>query len=429
MMMDSLKAPVEGNTLILVAAGAIMMTTLWLSSKAKSVTQTTVNLSRQDEGEELFTPGPVSRGIVRTFISAGEATARAVPQQWQTGIAERFAREKARSYDLERPAFDTLRASVNLTVASILIVFATSLKLPLSTTFVSFMVAMGTSLADRAWGRDSAVYRVAGVFSVMGGWFVTAIAAFLMAGVFAVLIKTFGIYAIIVLVLAAVLALVHTHRYHARKSRMEQLIVVSSPDKMDKEALTLQRHFVDALARNADVLDRVLRILIKRKRKAARKLQAALRADVSATRDTENEFVRRLNRVQPKIEPWLMNQLDVLSCERDLLQSATTLAELAGEHVLNEHSPPTERVTESLLELRALFRNAFADLAGTPVAPDERVSTTPIQHIEVKLDELTACLLEDLYAGDVSTHNTSIMLGIVLEMRDLQRELKRAASW
>lgn len=429
MTMEALMQPVQGNTLILVAAGAVMVTTLWLSSKARSVTQTEVNLGRQDDGAERFRPGPVSRSIVRTFIATGEAVAQGVPKQWRTGLADRFAREKARTFDLKRPAFDTLRASVNLTVASILIVFATSLKLPLSTTFVSFMVAMGTSLADRAWGRDSAVYRVAGVFSVIGGWFVTAIAAFTIAAIFALLIRTFGTPAVIVLVAAAVLALIHTHRYHARKSRMEQLMLVASPDTMDKDALTLRRHFVDSLHYNADVLDRVLRILIKRKRKGAKKLQLALRADVEATRDTENEFVRRLNRVQPKIEPWLMNQLDVLACERDLLQSATALAELAGEHVLNEHSPPTKQVAESLLKLRRLFRNAFADLAGTGVPAEERVSHTPIQAIDDELDELTRFVLEDLYSGDKSTRNTSLMLGIVLEMRDLQRELKRAAEW
>ena len=184
MTMEVLAEPVRGNTLILLAAGGVMVITLWLSSKARSVTHTEVSLGRQDEGAERFRPGPVSRGIVRTFVAAGETTRRAIPRQWRTGLAERFAREREHSFDLDRPAFDKLRASVNLTVASILIVFATSLKLPLSTTFVSFMVAMGTSLADRAWGRDSAAYRLAGVFSVVGGWFVTAAAAFLMAAIF-----------------------------------------------------------------------------------------------------------------------------------------------------------------------------------------------------------------------------------------------------
>ena len=429
MTMEALKEPVHGNTLILVSAGAVMVTTLWFSSKARSVTQTEVNLGRQDDGAERFRPGPVSRGIVRTFMTTGETVMENVPKQWRTVLAERFAREKAQTFDLDRPAFDTLRASVNLTVASILIVFATSLKLPLSTTFVSFMVAMGTSLADRAWGRDAAVYRLAGVFSVIGGWFVTAIVAFLMAATFAILIKTFGIYAVILLVVAAGFALLHTYRYHKRRSQMGQLILVASPDRMDRDALTLRQHFSESLQHNADVLDDVLALLVKRKRKKAKKLRAALRTDVDATRDTEDEFVRRLNRVKPKIEPWLMNQLDVLACERDLLQSATTLAELAGEHVLNEHTPPTTEVAESLARLRGLFRNAFAQLAGTEIPADKQVSETPIQDIKRELDLLTSLILNDLYSGERSTRNTSLMLGIVLEMRDLHRELQRAAGW
>ena len=429
MTMEALKEPVRGNTLILAGAGAVMVTTLWFSSKARSVTQTEVNLARQDEGAERFRPGPVSRSIVRTFIATGETAMEAVPRQWRTIIAERFAREKAQTFDLDRPAFDKLRASVNLTVASILIVFATSLKLPLSTTFVSFMVAMGTSLADRAWGRDAAVYRIAGVFSVIGGWLVTAIAAFLLAGTFAVLIRSFGVYAIAILVTLAAFALVHTYRYHKRRSQMDQLMLVSSPDQMDRDALTLRKHFAESLQHNAEVLDEVLRLLIKRKRKKARKLQAALKADVDATRATEDEFVRRLNRVKPKIEPWLMNQLDVLACERDLLQSAMTLADLAGEHVLNEHSPPTAEVSESLIMLRSLFRQAFADLAGVETAEREQHSEAPIQDIKRELDRLTSLILGDLYSGERSTRNTSLMLGIALEMRDLHRELQRAADW
>lgn len=228
MTMEALLGPVQGNTLTLVAAGIVMVLTLWFSSKARSVTQTEVNLGRQGDGHERFRPGPVTRGIVRSFIATGEAVVRTIPPQWRTGLAGRFAREQQHSADLDRPAFDTLRASVNLTVASILIVFATSLKLPLSTTFVSFMVAMGTALADRAWGRDAAVYRLAGVFSVIGGWFVTALAAFTIAGSFAVLIRLFGGYAIGTLVVAAFLALAHTHRYHARRSKTQALAATTA---------------------------------------------------------------------------------------------------------------------------------------------------------------------------------------------------------
>ncbi|MEL7450789.1 MAG: hypothetical protein AAFN78_16370, partial [Pseudomonadota bacterium] len=425
--MESLTEPVQGNTLLLVGAGAIMVATLWLSSKARSVTKTEVDLARQDDGTERFRPGPLSRGLVRAALTTGEAAIQRVPEQWRTELADRFAREKVRTFDLDQPAFDKLRASVNLTVASILIVFATSLKLPLSTTFVSFMVAMGTSLADRAWGRDSAVYRIAGVFSVLGGWLFTAAAAFLMAAAFASLLKLYETTALVGLAALVIVALVHSHRYHARQSRMQQLMLSASPDAMDQDALTLRRHFVTSLQRNADVLNSVIKLLLKRNRKSVKKLRKLLQADSTATRRTEAEFVGRLNQVKPQIEPWLMNQLDVLACERDLLQSATTLVELAGEHVLNEHSPPTDTVSEGLVRLRELFRICFADLAGSEA--QEIGSSPPIGDIERELDALTTHILEDMYSGERSTRNTTILLGIVLEMRDLQRQLQRAEAW
>lgn len=217
--MEALSEPVRGNTLVLLGAGVIMVATLWLSSRARAVTQTEVDLGRQGEGSERFAPGPFSRGIVRTFIATGESAMRAVPGPWRLGIASRFAPEGQQETDLDPPAFDTLRASVNLTVASILIVIATSLKLPLSTTFVSFMVAMGTSLADQAWGRDSAAYRLAGVFHVIGGWFATAVIAFFMAATFAVLIRQVGTAAVAGLAALSVFALIHSYRYHKRRLR------------------------------------------------------------------------------------------------------------------------------------------------------------------------------------------------------------------
>jgi hypothetical protein len=427
--MTALTAPVKGNTLILLGAGAVMVTTLWLSSKARSVTQTEVNLGRQDEGVERFKPGPVSRGIVRAFVSAGEATMERVPEQWRTGIAERFAREKAHTFDLDRPAFDTLRASVNLAVASVLIAFATSLKLPLSTTFVSFMVAMGTSLADQAWGRDSAVYRLAGVFSVIGGWLVTALAAFTLAGTFAFLIHSFGTPAVVVLLAAAVFALVHTHRYHANRSRMQQLMVAASPDRMDRDALLLQRHFRELVIRNAEIIDRALTVLVSRKRKKTRKLRASVQDDLGATQATESEFVRRLNRLKPQIEPWLMRQLDVLACERDFVQSAGTVVDLVSEHVLNEHTEPSPRVAAAIQEVRTAFEAAFGAVAGEESTRREGARADALRAVEQRLDALTERVLEDLYAGERSTRNTTLLLSAVLELRDVQRELRRASEW
>ncbi len=177
----------------LLFAGLVMVITLWTSKKAKSVIETGVNLSRQGDGVEKFAPNSASRFIVRTGVYIGEGLNYFLPKKIQIHIDKRFEKVEKKSKNSEdEPAFDMVRASVNLMVASILISIGTSMKLPLSTTYVTFMVAMGTSFADRAWDRESAVYRIAGVFNVIGGWFFTAIVAFIMSFIIADVKKELG---------------------------------------------------------------------------------------------------------------------------------------------------------------------------------------------------------------------------------------------
>ncbi|MDO9261886.1 MAG: inorganic phosphate transporter, partial [Flavobacteriaceae bacterium] len=185
--MEALAGKVPTPTLFLLLAGVVMVLTLWFSKKARSVAATEVNLARQDHGYERFEPNPLSRIIVRFFVSSAKVSEKIMPKSVQDWIESKFEKpvvELPKNKTYEMPAFDMVRASTNLMVAGVLIAFATSLKLPLSTTYVTFMVAMGTSLADRAWGRDSAVYRVSGVLSVIGGWFFTAFMAFTASAVF-----------------------------------------------------------------------------------------------------------------------------------------------------------------------------------------------------------------------------------------------------
>ncbi|MBT8491897.1 MAG: inorganic phosphate transporter, partial [Deltaproteobacteria bacterium] len=197
LMMTSLHEPVRTSSLYLLVAGAIMAATLWLSSKARSVTETEINLSRQGAGVERFSPNILSRTIVRTARDIGSVLARILGRRWRARIDSSFVPRGFEGPVGAAPAFDTVRASVNLTIASALIALATSLKLPLSTTYVSFMVAMGSSLADRAWDRDTAVFRVAGVLNIIGGWFLTAAIALSASAVFATIIYFAGIYGVI----------------------------------------------------------------------------------------------------------------------------------------------------------------------------------------------------------------------------------------
>ena len=175
-MMTSLMTSAKTPFLYLMLAGVIMIIAMATSKKAQNVVKTSVDLSRQDEGDEMFGSSRAARSIVRGTQNVGEFTTRVVPKGFFKWLDTRFRKEDAILAD--GAAFDVVRAAVNLVLASVLIVIGTTYKLPLSTTYVTFMVAMGTSLADRAWSRESAVFRVTGVLSVIGGWFITAGVAF-----------------------------------------------------------------------------------------------------------------------------------------------------------------------------------------------------------------------------------------------------------
>jgi phosphate/sulfate permease len=186
----------------LLLAGVVMVITLWTSKKAKSVIETGVNLSRQGDGVEKFLPNTASKLIVRLGVNIGVGINYFLPKKLQIKIDERFEKVAKPTKNIkDEPAFDMVRASVNLMVASILISIGTSLKLPLSTTYVTFMVAMGSSFADRAWDRESAVYRISGVFKVIGGWFFTAFIAFILAFIMAYILKVGEVFAFIGLLL------------------------------------------------------------------------------------------------------------------------------------------------------------------------------------------------------------------------------------
>ena len=217
-LMTSLLGPAKTPWYFLIGAGAIMVYALCTSKKAHAVIKTSVDLSRQDEGEETFGSTPIARTIVRISMTLANSLSQIMPESSKQWLNSRFRKDEAIIAD--GAAFDLVRASVNLVLAGLLIALGTSLKLPLSTTYVTFMVAMGTSLADRAWGRDSAVYRITGVLSVIGGWFITAGAAFTICFFVALILHYGGNISIIALIALAVFILIHSQiMYKKRKAK------------------------------------------------------------------------------------------------------------------------------------------------------------------------------------------------------------------
>ena len=250
-LMGSLLGPAKTPWYFLIGAGVIMVSSLCTSKKAHNVIKTSVDLSRQDEGEESFGSTPIARTLVRFSMTIANGLSKTMPESSKRWIETRFRKDEAIIAD--GAAFDLVRASVNLVLAGLLIALGTSLKHPLSTTYVTFMVAMGTSLADRAWGRDSAVFRITGVLSVIGGWFITAGAAFTICFFVAMIIYFGGTVAIIALIGLAVFMLIRSQVMYKKRKEKEKgnatiKQLMQSTDNMEILEL-LRRHTREELCK------------------------------------------------------------------------------------------------------------------------------------------------------------------------------------
>lgn len=220
LLMGALNGPARTPVLFLIGAGAIMVFSLATSKKAYNVVKTSVNLARQDGGDEMFGSSRVARSLVRSFVSVSSWIVSITPDNVRHWINSRFNTDDAIMEN--DAAFDLIRASINLVLAGLLIAVGTSLKLPLSTTYVTFMVAMGTSLADRAWGRESAVFRITGVLSVIGGWFITAGAAFIGASIIVMIMYFGGTVTMVIVALVAIGVLVRSNINYKKKVKEDK---------------------------------------------------------------------------------------------------------------------------------------------------------------------------------------------------------------
>ncbi len=266
--MGALSDKVQTETGLLLLAGAIMVLTLWLSKKARSVTETELSLSQQEEGNERFESIFLSRAIVRLVLHLTETVKLVVPRSLRTWVGRRLDPSVAQTVmvDGRKPSFDLLRASVNLMVASAVVSYATSHKLPLSTTYVTFMVAMGSSFADQAWGRESAVYRITGVLTVIGGWFMTAVIAFTFAGLFATVIfygQGFGVLFLVVLAGGMIWNAHRKHRSMEEDAKKEKVFNLKSVDDPRKSVETTFVHMSLLLKETRESLDTTLDALFK----------------------------------------------------------------------------------------------------------------------------------------------------------------------
>lgn len=283
--MDALGQEVPTETYLLLLAGLIMVFTLWLSRKARTVTETELSLGQQDEVEEKFESSFVSRFIVRMTRNGFDVVKQLIPRpakSWLNGRLD-ISHYPVETDEEKRPRFDLLRASVNMMVASTVISYATSHTLPLSTTYVTFMVAMGTSFADRAWGRESAVYRITGVLTVVGGWFMTAVMAFTISAVFATVIHYAKGYGVIALVVLGAIILWKNHHRHAERARSYEMEKVFNLKKVKDLSETvyitfeqmgyLIREIRTSLDATMEALFEQNEVLLKREKDNTKKVQ------------------------------------------------------------------------------------------------------------------------------------------------------------
>ena len=425
--MGVLAKKVPSNIWLLLGAGAIMVVTLWTSSKAQNVIKTGIDLSRQGEGHEKFQPNPLSRVVVRTAMTINKGISFIFPKTLLNFVDSKFQKPvielpKDKTYEL--PAFDMVRASVNLIVAGILISIATSMKLPLSTTYVTFMVAMGTSLADRAWGRESAVYRVAGVINVIGGWFLTAITAFLAAALVAYLISWDMVMIPILLALVALLIGRNTilHRKKSKEVKKQEYIERA-------ESITINGVIEESADHISGVANRVNKLytnvvddLAKHDLNKLRKTDkhvGKLNDEIDSLKDGVFYFIKSLDETSVQASRFYIMVLGYL---QDVAQSISYISRASYKHVNNNHKnlkkgqlndlkQIDEELSDLLMKVAGIFEKRTFDSLGEILIEKQEL----FKNVSLSIENQVARIRTD----ETSPKNTTLYFSLLLETKDL----------
>ena len=431
--MEVLDKKVPAEPILLFLAGGVMVLTLWFSKKAKTVSETEISLSRQLDTHEKFNPNFLSRAIVSMSFGLSSAFNKLLPTGAKNTIEKSFEKKNAvvlsKDQSIEAPAFDVIRASVNLMVSGVLISIATSMKLPLSTTYVTFMVAMGTSLADRAWGRESAVYRVAGVINVIGGWFMTALAALLASGVVVFLIRWNKEVMIPVLLLMTVLLLIKNFLKH-KQLQMKNL----DPKKLKKsKSSTVQGIIAESADNIVNVVERTNKIanaivkglssydsdLLKKSKKGVVKLDS----EIEELRDNIFYFIKNLDEKSVRGSNFYITILAYLT---DIAQSLDFISKKSFKHVNNQHLKlkfnqikdiqqifnEIENINNDIIEV---FNSRKFDRISLVLSQKEAIK----EAINAKID----LQVERTRTEESSPKNTTLYFNILLEAKDLTNSI------
>ena len=433
-LMSSLNGPAKTPFFYLFIAGAIMVIALITSKKAKNVIKTSVDLSRQDEGDEMFGSSGVARSIVRSTMNVGQNIAKLIPESAKTWADKRFCKDVMIMEN--GAAFDLVRASVNLVLAGLLIALGTSLKLPLSTTYVTFMVAMGSSLADRAWGRETAVYRITGVLSVIGGWFITAGAAFTIGAIVTLIMYYGGFIAMLAMIGLTIFLLIRSERMYSKKQKSDKANdaifkqLMSTQDM--KERWELLRQHVNNT--HVDMFDFIMNTyttitdgFIKEDLKSLRKamvLSGAEKENLKKIRRKEIIGLRRIDKFAA-IEKNTWFHLGTNSCEQ-MIYCMKRICEPCKEHVDNNFKPLSERARNEFIPVRDEMIALMTQARDVIISGDYDKADIILKEgdgLKNKISALRRHQMNRIHDESVNVKTALVYLNILQESQEL------ASSW
>jgi phosphate/sulfate permease len=427
--MTALKESIRTPAGFLLIAGIIMALALWFSRKARTVTRTELNLGNQDLINERFSSSPVARALVRVGIQFGKFIWKLYPRRFKDYLNERFD-DKSFKKQVRKDkglSFDLVRASVNLAVSSSLIAFATSYKLPLSTTYVTFMVAMSTSLADRAWGRESAVYRISGVVTVIAGWFVTAFVAFTIALLVAFFLSWGGPVSIIILVVIAVAFIYKTNLVHKKR---EEVIQLADKDFWGDEnvsaemALTKYNNRIAAsLSDISELYKASIEGIIGEKRKKLAKADKEvhkLRKEIKLYKKNAHSLVYRLDSGDLVDDgEYYFQMLEYIS---EATHCINNITEPSFTHVDNNHGPlhaaDADNLKEFMRDATKYINKVHHHLASGKTDNPEKENET-VQDLFNALAKMQKSHLKRFKSGSISSTVSLLYLDILAESKNL----------
>ncbi len=423
-MMTELGGKVAIPSYFLLVAGLIMVITLFTSRKAKSVIKTSIDLSRQSEGDERFKSNKLSKIIVRSSIAAAEGMKKMLPKSVTKAIEVQFRPIRYETSGGESaPAFDLIRASVILTVSSALIAFGTSLKLPLSTTYVTFMVAMGASLADKAWGRESAVYRISGVFTVIGGWFLTAMVAFTIAFSMAYLFYYGKFVAVFVMVGVAIYLFIYTKKVHEKREeesdQQKKAILDLNSSNVTEKVITAITTYTEAIITELDnTLQGLEEENLKKIKKSKKKIDK-ITADTKYLKNHINDLVEKIREESLETSYYVVTILDYL---REMLHSISFINDPIREHVDNNHKPLLKQQIKELYHLKDLLHSMYKimirHIEKRDFSNQEGVFKIEEEYLK-QIEHYKKQQVKRIKNGLVGTKNTILYLNILNELKNL----------